>query len=207
MGMQFVPTSGVSKTPITEPHPAQVINPRVGRILERSCQDCHSNRTTWPWYSHVAPVSWVISRHVIEGREILNFSEWSTQPPSEGDRLLICDAVSDGRMPLAGYTAIHRGAKLSKEDVKVICEWADAPNTPTAPTYFKPTTNSDSGWQIELKTDHAGGWSGCDFSSQLLLQYSYSNIDLHGPGLPDIRAILADRAVRRELSDSRNIED
>jgi Haem-binding domain len=141
LGMQFVPTSAGSKTPTTGPHTAAMINPRVGKILERSCQDCHSNRTAWPWYSHVAPVSWVITKHVNEGREILNFSEWSTQPPTEGERLLICDAVSDGRMPLSGYTAIHRNAKLSKQDVDVICEWAAVPNTPTPSTHIQPTNN------------------------------------------------------------------
>jgi hypothetical protein len=135
IGMQFVPTPGVSKTSTTGPHTAEVINPRVGKILDRSCMDCHSNRTAWPWYSHVAPVSWVISKHVNEGREILDFSEWATQPPSEGERLLMCDAVSDGRMPLPGYTAIHRNARLSKQDVEVICVWADAPGTPMTSTH------------------------------------------------------------------------
>jgi hypothetical protein len=135
VGLQFVPTPGISKTSTPRPHTAEMINPQVSKILDRSCQDCHSNRTAWPWYSHVAPVSWVISRHVIEGREILNFSDWATQPPSEGDRMLICDAVSDGRMPLPGYTAIHRKAKLSKQDVGVICAWASAPITPMTSTH------------------------------------------------------------------------
>ena len=52
---------------------AEVINPQVGAILDRSCQDCHSSRTTWPWYSRVAPVSWIVSKHVSEGREMLDF--------------------------------------------------------------------------------------------------------------------------------------
>ena len=75
IGMQFVPVPGLSKTSTTGPHTVEMTNPRVARILDRSCQDCHSNHTAWPWYSHVAPVSWVITRHVNEGREILNFSE------------------------------------------------------------------------------------------------------------------------------------
>jgi hypothetical protein len=134
VGIQFVPTPGVSKTSTSRPPMAQMVNPQVGTILERSCRDCHSNRTAWPWYSHVAPVSWVISKHVKEGREILDFSEWTTQPPNEGERMLICDAVSDGRMPLSGYTAIHRNARLSKQDVELICKWAAAPSTPMAST-------------------------------------------------------------------------
>lgn len=142
IGMQFVSTPGVSKTSTPRLHTAEMINPQVGKILERSCQDCHSNRTAWPWYSHVAPVSWVISKHVKKGREILDFSGWATQPPSEGERLLMCDAVSDGRMPLREYTAIHRKARLSKQDVKLICEWADAPGTPMTPTHVDKSTNN-----------------------------------------------------------------
>jgi len=130
VGVQFVPTPAVSKTSTARPHTAEMINPQVGKILDRSCQDCHSSRTVWPWYSHVAPVSWVISKHVDEGREVLDFSEWAIRPPSEDERMLICDAVSDGRMPLPGYTAIHRNAKLSKQDVELICKWAAAPSVP-----------------------------------------------------------------------------
>jgi len=114
LGMQFVPTATTPKTSATAgTHMAEVINPQVGAILDRSCQDCHSSRTTWPWYSHVAPVSWIVSKHVRAGREILDFSDWANQPPS-------------GRMPLAEYTLIHRNAKLSKRDVELICNWAAA---------------------------------------------------------------------------------
>ena len=142
IGMQFVPTPGVSKTSTARLHTAEMLNPQVGKILDRSCQDCHSNRTVWPWYSHVAPVSWVISKHVDEGREVLNFSEWATQPPSEGDRTLICDAVSDGRMPLPGYTAIHRNARLSKQDVELICGWAATQSTPVTSIHVGKLTNN-----------------------------------------------------------------
>jgi hypothetical protein len=126
IGMQFVSTPAVSKTSTTTSNKAEMINPQVGKILNRSCQDCHSNRTVWPWYSRVAPVSWVISKHVIEGRETLDFSDWGTQPPDGIERMLICDAVSDGTMPLHDYTAIHRKARLSKQDIESICAWAAA---------------------------------------------------------------------------------
>ena len=126
IGLQFVPAPAVSKTATTKPHTAEMINPQVGKILDRSCQDCHSSRTTWPWYSHVAPVSWIVSKHISAGREILDFSDWANQPHSADERMLICDAVSDGRMPLPEYTLIHRNAKLSKRDVELICKWAAA---------------------------------------------------------------------------------
>ena len=127
LGMQFVPTATTPKTSATTGAPmADVIDPQVGAILDRSCQDCHSSRTNWPWYSRVAPVSWIVSKQVREGREMLDFSEWANHPHSDDERMLICDAVSDGRMPLPGYTLIHRNAKLSKRDVELICNWAAA---------------------------------------------------------------------------------
>ena len=145
LGMQFVPTATTPKTSaITGAHMAEVINPRVGAILDRSCQDCHSGRTTWPWYSRVAPVSWIVSKHVSEGREILNFSEWANQPHSADERMLICDAVSDGRMPLPEYTVMHRSARLSRRDVQLICSWAAAPSAPmTSLQVSKPTNQKE----------------------------------------------------------------
>jgi hypothetical protein len=104
----------------------EVIEPQVHAILDRSCADCHSDRTNWPWYSHVAPVSWIISKHVTEARQMLDFSEWTARPVTPVERLLICNAVSNGRMPLPAYTAVHQDAKLSKLDVKTLCDWAAA---------------------------------------------------------------------------------
>jgi hypothetical protein len=129
LGMQFVPNVSTPKTPATGGvRTAELINPKVGAILDRSCQDCHSSRTSWPWYSHVAPVSWIVSKHVSEARESLDFSEWANQLPSASDRLMICGAVSEGIMPLPEYAVMHRKAKLSKRDVEMICDWAAAPS-------------------------------------------------------------------------------
>ena len=142
LGMQFVPTATTPKTSaVTGPRMVEVINPQVGAILDRSCQDCHSSRTTWPWYSRVAPVSWIVSKHISEGREMLDFSEWANQPHSADDRMLICDAVSDGRMPLPEYTLMHRNAKLSKRDVELICGWAAAPSPPASPLQVSKVTS------------------------------------------------------------------
>jgi hypothetical protein len=130
LGIQFVPTAATPKaSPDNRVHTEEAINPQVRAVLDRSCQDCHSSRTSWPWYSHVAPVSWIVSKHVSEARELLDFSEWANQPPTKDERRLICGAVSEGRMPLPEYTMIHRHAKLSKRDVEMICDWANAPST------------------------------------------------------------------------------
>ena len=130
IGIQFVPTAATPKTTtaIGDPHMAEVVNPQVGAILDRSCQDCHSSRTRWPWYSHVAPISWIVYKDVSAGRENLDFSEWTKQADPAYERTLICNAVSSGQMPLPEYTVIHRKAKLSKRDVELICGWASASN-------------------------------------------------------------------------------
>lgn len=95
----------------------------VQSVLNRSCGDCHSNRTVWPWYSNVAPVSWLVAGHVREGREHLNFDDWpGTHKPA---KLLdeICEEVEKGGMPLAGYVRLHSAAALSETDKRLICGW------------------------------------------------------------------------------------
>jgi len=145
LGMQFIPTATTPKpSATTGALMAEVINPQVGAIFDRSCQDCHSSRTTWPWYSRVAPMSWIVSKHVSAGREILDFSDWANQPHPAEERMLICDAVSDGRMPLPEYTLIHRNARLSKRDIELICNWAVPPSVAiTSPKVSKSTNQKE----------------------------------------------------------------
>src|SRR5687768_17022798 len=102
------------------------VTPEVAAILERSCKDCHSSETAWPWYSNVSPVSWFLKSHVEEGRRELSFSEWGTYPRRKRERKLheICQQVESGGMPLASYLPLHPSARLSDEDRRVICEWA-----------------------------------------------------------------------------------
>lgn len=104
------------------------VSPQVSSILDRSCRDCHSNKTRWPWYSNVAPVSWFVINHVNEARENLNFSEWGRYKPSDAEGTLrqICKEVKAGAMPLSSYTPLHPGSKLSADDVKVLCDWTAA---------------------------------------------------------------------------------
>jgi hypothetical protein len=104
------------------------LTPEVKDILDRSCRDCHSNQTVWPWYTNVAPVSWWLSSHVNEGRQNLNLSEWGKLAPDRQERKLrqICDEVSDGVMPLSSYLPMHPKAKLSEQDKKTLCDWTEA---------------------------------------------------------------------------------
>lgn len=104
------------------------VTPEVAQILERACQDCHSNQTEWPWYSNVAPVSWLVIDHVNHGRRHLNFSDWAKYDQQRADELLenICEWVQDDQMPLKSYTLIHRDAKLSPPEREALCRWANA---------------------------------------------------------------------------------
>src|SRR5688572_27483192 len=130
VGLQFV--RPVRTNPPLDPsqtiHARLQVTPQVAAILDRSCQDCHSNTTRWPWYSNVAPISWLVIDDVNNGRSHLNFSEWGKLDNRQASKKLeeICEEVEDGAMPLQSYTWIHRSAKLSPEDVKTLCEWTAA---------------------------------------------------------------------------------
>lgn len=101
------------------------VPPEVAGLLQRSCMDCHSNRTDWPWYSNVAPVSWFVIDHVNHGRRHLNFSKWGEYEQRRADHLLndICTTAKSGFMPLDSYTLVHRSARLAPADVKRLCDW------------------------------------------------------------------------------------
>jgi Haem-binding domain len=102
------------------------IPPQVDSILDRSCGDCHSDRTVWPWYAHVAPFSWVVVDDVNQGRRHVNFSDWTAQrsPKLASYHLgLICKESQDGSMPPLSYRLIHKNSRLSSDDVKALCSW------------------------------------------------------------------------------------
>lgn len=108
-----------------EIHANLAVDPPVAGVLARSCNDCHSNRTVWPWYSRVAPASWLVISDVNRGRSAINFSEWSTYGAKERREHLqeICKEVTEGEMPGVSYTLMHRDAKLSRADVAAVCSW------------------------------------------------------------------------------------
>lgn len=98
-----------------------VDDPQVEQILRRACFDCHSHETRWPWYSAVAPASWLVVHDVEEAREHLNFSNWEPDPHLFEE---ICEEVGEGHMPLKKYLALHPDARLSEGDRETICGWA-----------------------------------------------------------------------------------
>ena len=112
--------------PATDPaatmHAQLAVPADVASILERSCRDCHSNDTRWPWYTNVAPVSWWVIDHVNHGRSHFNFSQWAKYDAEEQRTLLTrsCELSQSGAMPLPSYLRMHDAA-MSASDVAVLC--------------------------------------------------------------------------------------
>jgi hypothetical protein len=100
----------------------------VKAMLTRSCFDCHSSRTVWPWYSNVAPVSWLVAGDVKEGRKHLNFSEWEGYSRSKRSLKLeaLAKEVDKEAMPPENYLGMHKDAVLSRTDRDRIIAWAES---------------------------------------------------------------------------------
>ena len=102
----------------------QVDNIEVYNILKTACYDCHSNETVWPWYSKIAPFSWVVSNHVTEGKKALNFSTWENYNQEEKDeKIKDIYRTAYASMPLPSYIFAHENADLTKEQRSLIRNW------------------------------------------------------------------------------------
>jgi len=127
-GVQFVRPDR-SNPPVNAGQTVQAtaaVPPGVHAVLRRSCYDCHSSETRWPWYSGIVPMAWAVANHVKEGRTELNFSDWGAYPVRKRVALLekMCDEVREGGMPLKQYLWLHRDATLSEADWKSVCNWS-----------------------------------------------------------------------------------
>lgn len=119
--IQFIPVTR-DNPPVT----AEFGGPsEVKDIFKKSCYDCHSNETVWPWYSRVAPVSWLVTSDVNESRENLNFSEWGTYTSKKQVKLAesIGEEVKEGEMPLMIYLIMHSSAELDDIQKDIIYNW------------------------------------------------------------------------------------
>jgi hypothetical protein len=103
-----------------------VVDPETVRILERSCQNCHSQNTGWPWYSYFAPMSWVIENDVHQARSHMNLSGWGEYSLERKQELLaeLAAAIRSRQMPPARYTFMHRNARLAEPERERIYQWA-----------------------------------------------------------------------------------
>lgn len=104
------------------------VPPDVQAVLSRSCSDCHSNETRYPWYSKVTPFNWFLADHIENGRKEMNLSVWNTYTPKKKMKKLeeVCEQVEQAEMPLPSYLWIHREAVLAEGDAALLCTWAKA---------------------------------------------------------------------------------
>ena len=116
--------------PMVESNPAERSEtpapPEVAKVLRRACYNCHSNETVWPLYAKVAPVSWLVSSDVQEGREELNFSTWLEYNPSQQaeKRKDIGEEIQEGKMPPWYYVMLHPEARLSNDEQALLRSWS-----------------------------------------------------------------------------------
>lgn len=104
------------------------VPPDIQLILGRSCNDCHTNQTIYPWYANIQPSGWFLKDHIDDGRRHLNFSVWNTYEPRKKRKKLeeICEQVESAEMPLPSYLWIHRDSVMRDGDAKALCDWAKA---------------------------------------------------------------------------------
>ncbi|WP_373496372.1 heme-binding domain-containing protein [Aquiflexum sp.] len=129
IGIQFVPY----ELPAVESNNpgdillSSIVSQEVAGILKTSCYNCHSNETIYPWYSYMAPSSWLVAKDVREAREELNFSTWQENDMIKKLTLLddISTEVGEGNMPMGIYTLMHPSAKLTDEQRDLIVAWAE----------------------------------------------------------------------------------
>jgi hypothetical protein len=127
IGIQFVRINKMNPDSDPAVDFIQMENPpeQVAMMLKNACYDCHSHQTVYPWYTDVAPFSWIIGKHITEGREHLNFSVWGNVQADKRNHKLeeIMEEVKEGEMPIPGYTWLHRDAKLKDGDKKLLFNW------------------------------------------------------------------------------------
>jgi hypothetical protein len=129
-GLQFIP-SRTNQDKAAPPSDFIVTNgvpENIGHILRTSCYNCHSNNTSYPWYSRVQPVGWFLQNHINKGKAELNFSEFGSYSVRKQKSKLrsMVSQVEKGEMPLTSYTFIHREARLSQENKKVLIDYLNA---------------------------------------------------------------------------------
>ena len=132
----YQPALNVNKGQVDKTDFAKVytVPANVQNIIQNACYDCHSNNTKNMWYSNIQPMAWMMKRHIDNGKEKLNFSEFGSISSRRQISKLkgIANQIKDDEMPLASYKLMHRNAKLSKEQKSLIMGWmnktADSPS-------------------------------------------------------------------------------
>jgi len=117
--IQFIPygKNHINPKVVAEPN---WDTPKTRELFMRACGDCHSNNTKWPWYSSIAPISWSIYYHVVEGREHFNISMWNIQKKNKGDEAV--EEIQEGEMPLQSYLLAHPEARLNDNEKEMLID-------------------------------------------------------------------------------------
>ncbi len=131
IGLQFVrPEKNLSDKAPGPDHLAVLYPPsaEVKALIERSCYDCHTNNTRYPWYANVQPVAWWLNDHVTEAKEHFNFEEFGSYSKKRQIHKLeeIVEEVGEAKMPLPSYLYIHGDARLTSDEIKSLGDWVDA---------------------------------------------------------------------------------
>ncbi|MBI2280506.1 MAG: heme-binding domain-containing protein [Bacteroidetes bacterium] len=125
--IQFIRIDKTNPAIVKENDFISITNPpeHIQQMLKASCYDCHSNESTYPWYTNVAPISWWVKQHINEAREELNFSEWGTFNVKRQKHKLEegAEMIEEGEMPMSSYTLIHDNAKLSDTQKAELIAW------------------------------------------------------------------------------------
>ncbi|MDI3339830.1 MAG: heme-binding domain-containing protein [Sphaerobacter sp.] len=124
VAIQFVPYGRDHRNPPVTQEPAWD-SAQTRELARRACFDCHSNETRWPWYTNVAPVSWLVQRDVEEGRAKLNFSAWD-RPEAREEAGESAKTVREGEMPPWYYLPLHPEARLSPEEQAALIRGLEA---------------------------------------------------------------------------------
>lgn len=127
---QLVPYGRDHSNPVVTAEPAWNA-PGTRALAQRACFDCHSNETRWPWYSNIAPVSWLVQADVDEGRQVLNFSEWTREYEEAQES---GETVRNLEMPPRSYLLLHPEAKLSDAERQQLASGLDATLGPARST-------------------------------------------------------------------------
>ena len=123
LAIQLVPYGRTHSNPPLSAEP-NWSDPQARELFMRSCGDCHSNETKWPWYSQIAPISWRVQEHVDEGREKFNISEWGREGENEGEEA--AEEVEKGSMPLRDYLLMHPSARLDETEKEQLIQYLKA---------------------------------------------------------------------------------
>ena len=101
-------------------------SPETQALAERACYDCHSNQTEWPWYSNIAPVSWLVQHDVEEGRQYLNFSDWGNGRREGEESEEMAEVVQEGEMPPPVFLITHPEARLTVAEKQALVQGLQA---------------------------------------------------------------------------------